>query len=135
MALRVVETTKQLLQEAQEWGLWTWASETNKDQVRSGIELATEALEREVEKTKRSWNKALLKAYNGAEADLQIKRSVGKLKDAEDEVKRSTAQSKATFAEAERQLDAGKARQGAAEALHAIEMHETVLKLARRLAS
>ena len=47
----------------------------------------------------------------------------------------ATAQSKATFAEAERDLDAAKARQGAAEALHAIEMHETVLEQARSLAT
>ncbi len=48
---------------------------------------------------------------------------------------RATAQSKATFAEAERQLNASQARQGAAEALRAIELHETVLDLARRLAT
>jgi uncharacterized protein YukE len=135
MPLAAVQQTKQLLQEAQEWGMWTWASETNKDRVRSGIESATEALEREVEKTKQSWGKALQKAYEGAEADLKIKRSVRKLRDAEDEMNRATARSKAMFAEAERQLNAGQARQGAAEALRAIELHETVLDLARKLAS
>jgi len=114
--------------------MWTWASETNKDRVRSGIESATEALAREVEKTKRSWSKALQKAYAGEEADLKIKRSVRKLRDTEDEMNRATAQSKAMFGEAERRLDAGQARQGAAEALRAIQLHETVLELARRLA-
>ena len=115
--------------------MWTWASETNKDRVRSGIESATEALEREVERAKKSWSKALQKAYAGEEADQKIKRSVQKLRDAEDEMNRATAQSKATFAEAERQLNASQARQGAAEALRAIQLHETVLDLARRLAS
>lgn len=135
MALRLVEETKQLLEEAQGWGMWTWASETNKDRVRSGIESATEALAREVERTKRSWSKALQKAYAGEQADLKIKRSVRKLRDAEDEMNHATAQSKAMFSAAERQLDAGQARQGAAEALRAIELHERVLDLARRLAS
>ena len=115
--------------------MWTWASETNKHRVRSGIESATEALAREVEKTKRSWSNALQKAYADAETDLKNKRSVRELRDAEDEMNRATAQSKAMFAEAERRLDAGQARQGAAEALRAIELHETVLDLARRLAS
>ena len=135
MALGLVDETKQLLLEAQEWGMWTWASETNKSRVRSGIESATEVLKREVEKTKGSWSKALQKAYDGVEADPAIKRAVGKLRDAENEMNRATAQSKATFAEAERELDAAKARQGAVEALRAIEIHEAVLELARRLGS
>jgi uncharacterized protein YukE len=135
MPLPLVQETKALLQEAQDWGMWTWASETNKDRVRSGIESATEALAREVEKTKRSWSTPLQKAYAGEQADQKIKRSIRKLRDAEDEMNRATAQSKAMFAEAERQLDAGRARQGAAEALRAIELHETVLDLARGLAS
>jgi len=135
MALRVVQETKQLLLEAQEWGMWTWASETNKVRVRSGIESATAALEREVEKTKGSWSNALREAYDGVGADPAIKRAVRKLRDAENEMNQATAQSKATFAEAELELSASKARQGAAEALRAIEMHETVLELARRLGS
>ncbi len=135
MALRVVQETKQLLREAEEWGMWTWASETNKVRVRCGIESATAALEREVEKTKGSWSKVLQKAYDGAEADPVMKRAVRELRDAESEMDQATAQSKATFAEAERELNAAKARRGAAEALRAIEIHETVLKLARRLGS
>src|SRR5579872_5269258 len=133
MALRIVDETKQLLREAQEWDMWTWASETNKGRVRSGIESATEVLKREVERTKGSWSKALQKAYGGAEADPAVKRAVRKLRDLENEMNQATAQSKATFAEAERELDAAKARQGAAEALRAIEMHEAVLEQARLL--
>jgi len=135
VARRLVDETKQLLREAQDWGMWTWASETNKGRVRSGIESATAALEREVEKAKRSWSKAWQAAYNGADVDPTMKRAVRKLRDLENEMNQATAQSKATFAEAERELDAAKARQGAAEALHAIEMHEAILELARRLGS
>ena len=135
MARRLVDETKQLLREAQDWGMWTWASETNKGRVRSGIESATAALEREVEKAKRSWSKAWQAAYNGADVDPTMKRAVRKLRDLENEMNQATAQSKATFAEAERALDAAKARQGAAGALHAIEMHEAILELARRLGS
>ncbi|HTS48054.1 MAG TPA: hypothetical protein VMH05_08920 [Bryobacteraceae bacterium] len=135
VALRVVDQTKQLLEEAQGWSMWTWASETNKGRVRSGIESATAALEREVERTKKSWSVAWHQAYDGADVDPAMKRAVRKLKDAENEMNRATAQSKATFAEAERELSASKARQGAAEARRAIEIHETVLELARRLGS
>lgn len=135
MALRLVEETKQLLEEAQGWGMWTWASETNKRRVRSGIESATAALGREVEKTKRSWSTTLHRAYDGADVDPSIKRAMRKLRGVENLMNRVTAQSKATFAEAEQELSASKAQQGAAEALRAIKMHERVLELARRVGS
>ena len=85
MALRIVDEAKQLLREAQEWDMWTWASATNKGRVRSGIESATETLKRAVEKTKGSWSKAVQKAYDGAEADPAIAGAVRKLRDAENE--------------------------------------------------
>jgi hypothetical protein len=133
MALRVVEETKQLLLEAREWSIWSWASDANQNRVRSAIESATKALEREVGKTKKSWSLVVTNAYAGAEADLAIRRYIRKFRDAEREMNRATAQSQATFAEAEQELNAGKARRGATEALLAIEIHETVLDLARAL--
>jgi hypothetical protein len=51
-ALRVVTDAKRLLDEAQDWWPWSWASEVNKSRLRSAIETATEALAREVEKAK-----------------------------------------------------------------------------------
>ena len=135
MALRSVEETKKLLREAQEWSMWTWASDANQNLVRSAIESATKALEREVGKTKKSWSTVFKKAYDGAEADPAIQRFVSKIHGAEKEMSRVTAHSQATFAEAERELNPGKARQGAAEALRSIEIHETVLELVRWLAS
>ena len=135
MALRVVEETKKLLREAQEWSIWTWASAANQSRVRSGIRSATNALEREVEKAKKTWSLFIKNAYDGAEVDPAIRRLIRKIRDAEREMNRATAESQATFADAERESNAGKARQGAAEALRAIEIHETVLELARSLGS
>ena len=127
-AFRMVEGAKELLREAQTWGIWNWASDANQDRVRSAIECATAELAREVAKSKRSWSE-------GRKARLDLRRLRGKLADAEDELERATLQSKSIFAEAERELDPGKARQGAAEAVRAIEIHERVLELAREFAS
>ena len=135
VGLRVVEETKKLLGEAQEWSIWTWASDANQNRVRSGIRSATNALEREVERTKKSWSLVIKNAYDGAEVDPAIRRLIRKIRNAEREMSRVTAESQATFADAERESNASKARRGAAEALRAIGIHETVLDLARSLGS
>lgn len=139
MPLRVVMETKELLEEAQEWGMFTWASERNKSRIRTGIEAATDALEREVEKAKKSWSRAVQKAYReldangsaGARVDPGIQHSLQNLKDLEYAMRQATNQFQLTFDEAEKELDAGKARHGALQARRVIEMHELVLKLSR----
>ena len=133
IALRPVTEARQLLQETQQWGMWTWASNTNKDRVRSAIESATAALNREVVKTKSSWKESLQRAYAGATVHSSLKQAVEKLKEAEDQLDRTTAQSKVSFAEAEHDLNAAQARLGVVQALRAIEIHERVLELARSI--
>ncbi|HLG96517.1 MAG TPA: hypothetical protein VKX49_09445 [Bryobacteraceae bacterium] len=133
MASRRVMEAKELLEEAKEWGMFTWASEENKSRVQSAIEGSTQILDREVEKVKKSWNKTLQKAYEGQDGDPRLGRALRKLHDTEDALAQITAQSKETFAEAERELSAGKARQGVVQALHAINLHEAVLEMARTI--
>lgn len=116
--LPVVLEAKALLDEAQGWWAWTWASGENKKRVRSAIENATHALEREVAKAKNSWEHPL-----GMPA-------AKRLKVAEDDLNTATALAKRIFDEAEKELNASKAREGARQAKQAIEKHEAVLKMA-----
>lgn len=135
MASRRVIEAKELLEDAQDWGMFSWMSQSNKDRVRSAIEGSTQVLDREVEKVKQSWCTAFQQAYNRRNGDLKLKRAMAKLHAAEDSLTQLTAQCKATFDEAERELNAGKARDGAMQARHAIEIHEAVLEMARSLAN
>jgi len=116
-AIRIVIETKRLLEEAQGWWAWSWALDENKLRVRSAIESATAALDREVGKAKNFWK--------------GDKRAGKALKDAEDEFNRATSLAKKMFDEAEKEWNATKARDGAALARQAIEKHEVVLKLAK----
>ena len=116
--LPTVLEAKALLDEAQGWWAWTWASEENKKRVRSAIENATHALEREVAKATNSRKHPL---------DMQAAR---RLKIAEAEFKAATALAKRTLDQAEKELNAAKAREGALQAKEAIEKHEVVWKLA-----
>ena len=119
MALRAVTEAKALLDEAQGWWAWTWASESNKTRVRSSIENATHVLDREIARAKNSWE------HPPASSDAK------KLKAAEADFQAATALAKKIFDEAEQEFNASKACQGALEAKRAIEKHEVVLKLAR----
>lgn len=134
MTHRQVVEAKDLLDGAKEWGMFTWMSQSNKDRVRSAIDGSTEILRQEVVKVKKSWSAPLRNAYNGRNGDPKTRRAVRKLLDAEEALAQVTAQCKTTFDEAERELNAGKARQGAVQARQAIEIHETVLELARWMA-
>jgi len=117
--LQVVVEAKTLLDEAQGWWAWTWASDENQRRVRSAIEIATHALEREVAKTKSSWK-----------TPSAASQAAKKLKAAEVHFNAATALAKKTFDEAERELNAAKARAAARQAKVAIEKHEAVLKMA-----
>ena len=117
---RVTEA-KTLLDQAQHWYALAWASESNKKKVRSAIENATHALDREVAAVKRSLPHPL------------PAQSAKKLKAAEADCNTATALAKKTFDEAEKELNPAKARQAALHAKHAIEKHEAVWKLYQTL--
>jgi chromosome segregation ATPase len=139
--LRAVIEAKRLLEETKQWWPWSWAADLNKIKLRSAIETATKALEREVEKAKNSWSREMQRAYreltvaesrraSTSNIDPEIKRAARKLKDAEDELNLATVQAQKTFDEAERELNPSKAREGALQTAKAIEKHETVLSIA-----
>ena len=130
-ALRAVTEAKTLLDEAQGWWAWTWASTENQRRVRSAIENATAALDREVAKAKNSWNQDLTRAYQGGNIDPGANRAARALREAEAEFNTATAIAKKTFDEAEKEWNAAKARDGALEAKAAIQKHEAFLNMAR----
>src|SRR5258707_1386153 len=110
--LPLVVEAKTLLDEAQHWYALAWASESNRKKIRSAIENATHALDREVAASKGSRKLPLT-----AEGDCNA----------------ATALAKETFDEAEKELNPAKARQGTLQAKHAIEKHEAVWKLYQTL--
>jgi hypothetical protein len=130
-ALRAVTEAKKLLDQAQGWWALTWASEENKRKIRSAIERATAALDREIASAKNSWSENMQSAYRGKKVAPAISRTAKALKQAEAEFNRATAQAKKTFDEAEKEWNAAKARDGALAAKQAIEKHETVLEMAK----
>ena len=134
MTYRQVVEAKDLLDDAKEWGMFTWMSQSNKDRVRSAIDGSTEVLRQQVTTVKKSWSASLRNAYNGRNGDPKTRRAVRKLRDAEAALEQVTAQCKTAFDEAERELNAGKARQGVVQARQVIEIHEKVLELARWMA-
>lgn len=129
--LPAVAQAMALLQEARDWWAWFWAARENQTRVRSAIEEATAAIEREIEKARKAWSADLLDAYAGRKAGRKGNRMSRALTAAESEFQRATALAKKTLDEAEREWNAAKAREGAALAQIAIRKHEALLRMAR----
>ena len=110
-----VSEAKALLDEAQAWWPWSWAFQENQDRVRSAIERATAALDREIAKARKT------------------RRSHQALEQAETEFRQATELAKKTFDEAEKEWNPVKAREGARLAKQAIEKHELVLQINKDL--
>lgn len=110
-----VMDAKRLLDEAQDWWVWTWMAEANKTRVRSAIEHANEALETDIQKAEKTHPPG-----------RKIAQAMKEARCAFDE---ATALAQQTFDEAERELNVSKARLGAIQAKDAIEKHELILKL------
>ena len=116
-----VVAAKTLLDEARHWYALAWASEPNQKRVRSAIENATHALDREIAAAKRSREHPL------------TPQTAEKLKAAESDHHAATTLAKRMFDEAEKELNPAKARQASLQAKHAIEKHEAVWKIYQTL--
>ena len=137
--LQVVAEARKLLQEAQGWWLLTWAREENKARVRKLTDEAREALNAQVQKARRGWSEEVTHAYEalaagGAPGTGAAQRAARAVAEAESEFNRVTALARQTFAEAEREMNAGKARTGARQAIEAIDRHEEFVAAARAAA-
>jgi uncharacterized phage infection (PIP) family protein YhgE len=150
-----VEEATALMNEAKDWSLWHWLFEKRK--VRAAADSAVDALSDAEKKVKASWNDDLKKAYRELEAqqayendrranrryekakeeakniDPEIKQAVLKVKEADDVAENARLDAEDTFAEAERQLSAGMAREGAAKAIHSWELRMKAIRKAEAL--
>lgn len=145
-----VEGAKSLLNEAKDWSVWHWL--TDKKRVRTAADLAWEALDEAEKKVKASWSDDLRKAWReqvalagldgnaqskrqrekareeAAGVDPKIRATAERLKQADDEAYEARMLAEETFAEAERRMSAGLAREGSRQAIEAFEMRETLVR-------
>jgi hypothetical protein len=150
-----VEEATALMEEAKDWSIWHWL--LSKSSVRAAADRAVDALAEAERKVKASWGDDLKKSYRELEAqqalesnprakqryakatdeakniDPQIKQAVQKVKEADDEAETARLEAEDTFAQAERQLSAGLAREGAEKAIHSWELRIKAIRKAEAL--
>jgi len=151
-----VEEATALMNEAKDWSVWHWLLE--KRRVRAAADRAVDALSEAEKKVKASWSDDLRKAYRELEAqqalasrprrnprhekpneeptnlDPEIKQAVLRVKEADDEAEDARLDAEETFADAERQMSAGMAREGAAKAIHSWELRMKAIRKSEALA-
>jgi len=151
-----VEEATALMEEAKEWSIWHWL--LSKSSVRAAADRAVDALAEAEKKVKTSWSDDLKKAYRELEAqqafehnprakqrhekakdeaknvDPQIKQAVQKVKEADDEAETARLDAEDTFVQAERQMSAGMAREGAQKAIDSWELRMKAIRKAEALA-
>jgi hypothetical protein len=151
-----VEEATALMEEAKDWSVWRWL--LNKSRVRAAADRAVDALADAEKKVKASWSDDLKKAYRECEAQQafensprakqrhekakeeaknvapEIKQAVQKVKEADDEAETARLDAEDTFVEAERQLTASMAREGAGKAIHSWNLRMKAIRKAEALA-
>jgi hypothetical protein len=154
--LAAVEQARALMNEAKDWSVWRWLME--KKRVRTAADAATAAFDEYDSKVKATWSEDLTKAYRQLEAEAalngnaksrreyekagaasrhieaDVKTAVKRVKDADDEAYRARMDAEDIFAEAERKLSAGMARQGAEKALESYDLREKAIRKSESLA-
>jgi hypothetical protein len=150
--LEAVETSRAIMTQGLEWGVFKWLME--KPKVRKIADRATDALSEAEDKVKATWSEELKLAYNylveqDGEAD-NGKRSA-KTKDAkaidpevlavaqrifeaDEETETMRLDAEDTFAEGERKLSVSLARDGARKALATYDLHEKAIRKAEAAA-
>lgn len=150
--LDAVEKAKVLMKEGQDWPVWKWLIE--KGRVREAADRATEALAAANSKVKNSWSDDLRKAYAESLAraalarnprttkqyekakraaqnvDVKVKQAAERVREADEEALRATADAEAMFAEAERRLSVSMTREAAQKALDSYDLRESAIRKA-----
>src|SRR5581483_1866814 len=155
--LAEVVEARALMTEGLNWGVWKWLME--KSTVRRAADLATEALAKAAKKTKSEWNENLIAAYReaaleidveqgksgakrkyeklkseAAQVDPKLKAAMRRVKEADDEGQQATDEAEEMFAEAERWMSTGMARQAAQKALESYDLREKAIRRAEEAA-
>jgi hypothetical protein len=151
--LEAVETSRAIMTQGLEWGVFKWLLE--KPKVRKIADKATEALNDAEDKVKVTWSDELKLAYNylatlDGEGTKSKKSAKGKaaakdfdpdvlavakgVYDADEETETMRLDAEDTFAEGEKKLSVGMAREGARKALATYDLHEKAIRKAEAAA-
>jgi hypothetical protein len=155
--LSAVEEARNIMTEGIEWGVWKWLMEKKK--VRVIADEARAALDDCEMKVKLTWSDEFKIAYNQLVTengngnrkhqrkhakgdshvlvkitDPKILTAVRRIADADDEAYNAHQDAEDVFAEAERKMSTGMAREGARKALVAYDLHEAAIRKAEALA-
>ena len=155
--LVAVEEAKAVMNQAKDWSVWRWLMEKSK--VRKAADTAVDALASLEKQIKNGWDEDLKKAYRELEAqanletdakakrqyekakkeangiDPKIKVAARRVKEADDEAYRARMDAEQAFADAERQMSASMAREGARKAVESWELREKAIRRAESLMS
>ena len=155
--LSAVEEARNIMTEGIEWGVWKWLME--KKRVRALADEARAALDDCEMKVKLTWSDECKIAYNqlviengGSNGKRQRKQAKGngeaaakitdpkilgavkRIADADDNAYNAHEDAEDIFADAERKMSTGLAREGARKALEAYDLHEAAIRKAESLA-
>lgn len=135
--LAEVEEAKDLMTEAMDWSVFTWLFQKSK--VRDVADQANEALDKLSRATKARWSEEIKTAYKALSAksrskgdaiDAEIQAFVKKVKEADDAAREARKDAEDTFAEAERQMNTGLAKEGCRKAIHQWELDAKAIRCA-----
>ena len=152
--LEAVEDSRAIMTLGMEWGIFKWLME--KPKVRRIADRATEALNNAEDKVKATWSDELKLAYNYLatleDDDSGKGKKGGKSKaapkdidpdalaiargvfEADEETETMRLDAEDTFADGERKLSVGMAREGARKALATYDLHEKAIRKAEAAA-
>ncbi len=150
--LAAVEEARRVLNQGKDWSIWTWLFE--KKRVRTLADAGTAALDETERQVKAAWPADLAKAYRELDAEAaaqanpkakrqyqkareeasavapEIKQAARKVREADEIATQARLDAEDIFAEAERRLSGGMARQGAEKALEAYDLREKAIRRA-----
>jgi hypothetical protein len=143
--LPAVEDARAIMTAGIDWSVWKWLLEQKR--VREIADRATAALDRADQKAKDAWSDPLKRAYLELDAkpkrarrnseskkeesesiDPEIRLTARRLKEADDAAERARLDAEDTFDEAERQMSASLAREGARKALITYDLREHAIR-------
>ena len=149
--LPAVEDARAIMTRGMDWGMWKWLLE--KKTVRGIADKARAALDDVEMKVKLSWSDDLKIAYNQLVEEsgdskqarrkdknkekvqgLKVLPAIKAVKQADDDAYNAHEDAEDLFAEAERKMSTSMAREAAAKALVAYDLHEAAIRKAEALA-
>ncbi len=153
--LPAVEDARTIMKQGMEWGVWKWLLE--KKRVRGIADQARAALDELEMKVKLTWSDDLKITYNHLVeengnsksarkqtkdakkskihgADPKVLTAVKSIKEADDDAYNAHEDAEDLFAEAEKKMSTSMAREAAAKALVAYDLHEAAIRKAEALA-